>query len=59
MYMSKKKTRTSVYLDEEDLSHLKIISIIEDKKVNDILNELIKKFLADNLIQLEYKKGEE
>lgn len=59
MYMSKKKTRTSVYLDEEDLSHLKIISIIEDKKVNDILNELIKKFLADNLIQLEYKKEEE
>ena len=54
--MSKKKARTSLYLDEEDLNHLKIISIIEDKKVNDILSELIKKFLADNLIQLEYKK---
>ena len=58
-YMSKKKARTSIYLDEEDLNHLKIISIIEDKKVNDIINKLIKTFLADNLIQLEYKKGEE
>lgn len=54
--MSKKKARTSLYLDEEDLNHLKIISIIENKKVNDIINKLVKSFLADNLIQLQYKK---
>lgn len=54
-----KKVRTSLYLSEEDLNHLKIIAIMENKKVNDLLLSMIKRYLADNLIQLEYKKQEE